>query len=738
MRDAHAGIGRLRLAALAFLIALGIWHCDLAGPRSPDNLLSIKLDDSLSRFDTLRIDILYPDGSVYKDSLYYGKYEPAPDNTLRDLDLGAHPPTVYQILITGFRAGKPVLVYTIAMDSKGSQAPKILVREPPADTLRPSLDTLPIRIDLLTPSPLQLTTISMAVPIRAKVAPAAANQMFLYSVSDSEIVQVDAAGLIRPGRAGETDVTLRAKSNPSVSAVLHVKISESVEVKGVTLTPDRLKLYTGGGALNLTAAVSPSGAKVDILFQSSDDSVAKVDAHGTVTPGLPGQADIRVFPAGYPSLTLVCKVTVETDSPGLDAGSDRDVRTGDTVSFPLTVTQKYGGIAALKWDLDGDNAWDDSVRLATAAPRHAYTGKDSLVTVHFYVRDTEGNFITVTRRVHIRPVLAAPGFTVATTSSPTALSRPTWAWTGSPGGSGTFRYRLDDGPETETRTLSFMPDSMQEGEHSFSVREVDAYGNLSDPAVRITRIVAVGPLVNITSPVGGLHTNAASVTVAWSVKPAVGAIVNNSNSEKLGGKQGAILIIRQETDSLGLTGADTVTILRDTIPPAPPTFTAESSPTAVNASNGSSLQWAWMRDSVDHFLVSLNGAVAVKQTTPLYTLANPLNQTYILAVTAVDSAGNLSAPTSYSIFVDLKAPPPPVVSGNYGSGRPTWTWSAAAGSDGARVFRYKFTSALDYGAETTATYLSSIGLAPGIYNLQVQERDLAGNWSGPGSFQMQL
>jgi hypothetical protein len=432
----------------------------------------------------------------------------------------------------------------------------------------------------------------------------------------------------------------------------------------------------------------------------------------------------------------------------LDAGSDREVRAGDTLTFPLAVTQKYGGVAALKWDLDGDGGWDDSVRLAaSAAPRHVYLAKDTAVTARFYARDTEGNIVIVARRVHIHPVLTAPHFTDATSPSPSFLARPTWAWTGNPGGSGIFRYALDEGPETETRAMVFQSDTLKEGLHAFSVRELDAYGALSEAAIRVIE-VAPGPVVSITSPPGGLLTNAASVTVTWSLKPGHGAIVNNSNSEKLGGKQGAIAIIRRETDAFGNQAADTVIIFRDTVAPSAPAFTSESSPAAVNAGNGTSLQWAWARDSADHFLVSLNGANAIKQTVPVFQLANPLDQTYILAVTAVDSAGNLSAPASYSIFVDRKAPPTPVVSGSTILGAPSWTWSAAAGSDGSRMFRYRFAPApvtppatapvVDYSAETAATSYSPVGLAPGLYNLQVQERDLAGNWSVAGSFQLQV
>ncbi len=728
-----------KLIPFFLLLALAVWRCNFSNQPAAENLLTVKLDDSLSTYDSIRIDILYPNGTVYKDSIFYGKYAPAADHQLKDLDLGANPPANYQILITGIRAGNKVLVFSIPVTPKGAEPPKILVREPPRDTVKTPVDTVPRRVNLITPSPLILAATAQATALKAEVQPRAANQALLYSGFDTAVATLDAAGNIRPIRAGETDITVRSQGDTSLTALLHLKIIEPVDVKGVTLTPDKLTLYLGGDAYKLNAQTSPPDAKVSVIFQSDNDTVAKVAADGTVQPGKAGQASIRVFPAGFPSLFLTCQVTVEIDPPVLDAGSDRDVRPKEIVTFPLTVTQKNGGVAALKWDLDGDNVWDDSVKIPTASPQHVYDGKDSLITVHFYVRDTEGNFINVSRKVHVGQTLAAPVFTSATTPSPTRLAKPAWAWTGNPGGTGAFRYVFDGKPEAETRATTFIPDSLPDGEHTLVVRELDASGRLSDSATRTIKVVTLGPIVTITSPNGGFLTNAAVVGVAWTVKQASGAILSNSNSEKLAGKQGAVKIIREESDIYGNRGADTVTIFRDTIAPEPPSFTAQTSPVSVNAANTSPVQWAWTRAAPnDYFMVSLNGAPAVKQASTAYTLPNAANGTYILNVLESDSAGNLSTGASYSIFVDRTAPPTPSVSGTTPTGNPTWSWTPGAGSDGAKIYRYKLSTAAAYSTETNSTSYSPSGLATGSYTLQVQERDGSGNWSGDGTWKIDV
>ncbi|MDB5106477.1 MAG: hypothetical protein JWP91_4166 [Fibrobacteres bacterium] len=729
----------LRILFIAVL-GLGLWNCNVSN-QDRENLLSIKVDDSLSTYDTIRVDILYPNGTAYKESVFYGKYKPGADHKIKDLDLGGNPPANYQILITGIREGTRVLVVSIKVTPDGSETPKILVREPPLDTSKPPLEILPVRVALNTATPLILSTGSQATKALAAVEPAGADQTLLWSTSDSGVVRVDAAGSLYPGIVGETDITIRSKRDPGLSAVLHVKVIQLAQVKGVTVTPDRLTLYMGGASFKLTAQATPPESQVSVIFLSGNDSVAKVDPDGTVRAVRIGSTAIKVYPAGYPSLALECLVTVEIDVPVLDAGGDRNVRPKETVAFPLKVTQKYGDIAVLKWDLDGDGKWDDSTNVPTASPQHVYSGEDSVVTVRFHVRDTEGNVDSLSRKVHIGQTLAAPAFTDKTTPSPTSLAKPTWAWTGNPGagGSGTYRYSLDGRPPVETKATTFTADSLADGDHSFVLRELDGGGIPSDSAVRVIRVVTKGPIVTITTPQEGALTNAAAIGVTWIVKPLTGANVANSNSENLTGKQGAVKIIREATDTFGNKGADTVVVFRDTIAPPSPAFTGLSSPASVNASYTSPVQWAWTRATPnDSFLVSLNGAVATRQGGTTFVLSNPLNQTYILNVMAVDSAGNTSPATTYSILVDRTAPPAPVVSGTTPTGTPAWTWGAASGSDGARVYRYKLSTAAGYSVETSSASYSPTGLVTGTYTLQVQERDQAGNWSGDGSFAIEV
>ncbi|MEO6095550.1 MAG: hypothetical protein ABIW76_07690, partial [Fibrobacteria bacterium] len=481
--------------------ALMICACNLS-EHPADTLLNVKLDDSLSSYDSIQLDILYPDGKVFKDAIFIGKYTPGPDHELKNLNLGENPPTEFRIRITGIRKGKRALEIVVPVTSAGPQASEVVYRELPIDTVRPPITTEPNNVEITTPSPLVLFTGTADFSVSARVKPMEAPQGLLWMTSNNGVARVDSTGKIIPVTVGEADITARSRRDTTLFATLHLVVKDSVLIKGIKVSAESLLLYTGGASIKLIGQIDPADVNLSVVYSSRNDSVAKAGADGTISPVKSGKTEVLVFPAGMPALAVAVVVTVKTDMPVLEAGSDRFVNALDTLNFPLKVTQEYGSVAALKWDLDGNGIWDDSTTLAEANPRRMYDGKDSLIAIHFYVRDGEGNVSVADKKVHVnpRPILAAPTFTSATTTSPTRSPRPTWAWTGAKGGSGTFRYSLDNKPEVETRALSYTADSLADGEHILVLRELDSLGVASLSSSKTLKIITKAQSVTITSP----------------------------------------------------------------------------------------------------------------------------------------------------------------------------------------------------------------------------------------------
>ena len=83
-----------------------------------------------------------------------------------------------------------------------------------------------------------------------------------------------------------------------------------VAVTDVRLSHTSLNLYPGQDAVQLMAYITPDNASIkDVIWTSSNTSVAAVDKNGVVTPYKPGEATITAISASD-GITAECKVTV--------------------------------------------------------------------------------------------------------------------------------------------------------------------------------------------------------------------------------------------------------------------------------------------------------------------------------------------------------------------------------------------------------------------------------------------
>ncbi len=121
-------------------------------------------------------------------------------------------------------------------------------------------------------------------------------------------------------------------------------------VTGVSLDKQSVEQFANAGEFTLTATVSPSDAKVkDVIWYSSDDSIATVDENGTVTPHNNGTAVItaETFDGAYKA---TCTVTLTTDYTKLAAlyqqYNDFYLETKDTHTYT------NASLAVLKTNID--------------------------------------------------------------------------------------------------------------------------------------------------------------------------------------------------------------------------------------------------------------------------------------------------------------------------------------------------------------------------------------------------
>lgn len=172
---------------------------------------------------------------------------------------------------------------------------------------------------------------------------AAAPEDVVWESRNTAVADVSEDGLVTAIAKGSTQIVARCGS---VSTVCNVAVSGG-DVTSVSVVPDKLSLKKNETA-KLSVTIVPETADHDgVVWESSDPSLASVDAEGTVTALMPGNVTVTATCGG---LSAECKVTVlrtEAESVTLDKTS-LEMNPGDSYSLTATVAPE-GADVVLKW-----------------------------------------------------------------------------------------------------------------------------------------------------------------------------------------------------------------------------------------------------------------------------------------------------------------------------------------------------------------------------------------------------
>lgn len=616
----------LALAGVLTLLAGLLLASCTATEEDGEDTVTITLSDTLAKYDSIRI-ILSSDGRATDSMTLKPPYGPSVGGRLKAVMRPASkPPATFTLTFIVFSGDGAAAIYKVEVTPDGPSKP-IRIDTGNGGGKRPT------GVEMITLSPLTLIEKGLPRTLEARVLPAEADQGLSWRSQDTGVAKVDDAGKVTPGTKGGTEIVATSKADGTLSARIVVDVkAASTGIEGIKLDPTRMTLYVGGETGLLKAEFLPAGSASAPVFASDDTSRAEVAADGRVKAKGAGEVVLRAHPEGFPDLLSRCTVTVILDKPVLDVGSDRKVSPGQEISFPVKVTQQYGKVAALKWDLDGDGKYDDSTTQDHAEPKQTYNGSRTEVTVRFYARDTEGNIDSASRKVVIGS--AAPLVEII---------RPRVADTVVNVTPFVVEYLLDG--EKKTRSVDLV-----EGPNRIEISETNEGGTGKDEVN--LRLDTKAPVVRITAPARGLLTREASLTVAWTVDSTVQTA---RTVETLDGRQGPIVIRRESTDSAGNVGFDTLTLFRDIDPPAAPGFTSQTTPSPTRNRRPA---WHWTGDEGSvRFGVSLGNASPVEGTATSWSPASDLaDGDHVLSVYALDAAGNKGPVATHRIRVQTKGP----------------------------------------------------------------------------------
>ena len=163
----------------------------------------------------------------------------------------------------------------------------------------------------VSPATAELTALGATVQLRAEVRDQDSSVMagvtVTWTTSASSVTTVDAAGLVTAQGNGQATITATAAGASGSAVVTVMQTVASVEV-----SPGTAELAALGASVQLTAeAFDPNGhavAGAEFSWESSDPSVATVDASGLVTAAGNGEATITAN-AGTASGSAIVTVT---------------------------------------------------------------------------------------------------------------------------------------------------------------------------------------------------------------------------------------------------------------------------------------------------------------------------------------------------------------------------------------------------------------------------------------------
>ena len=209
-----------------------------------------------------------------------------------------------------------------------------------------------------------------------------------------------------------------------------------------------------------------------------------------------------------------------------------------------------------------------------------------------------------------------------------------------------------------------------EDANNIVVAATDLAGNVGTISVTVTRDTRP-PVVTLSAPAAGALTRVATVTVSGSVDEPILTLTLNGQAVPFTGQsftraevpllEGENTLTVAATDRAGNVGTASVTLTRDSTPPAAPQLTAPASPTriAVTVLAGTAEAGAAVAVSVEHADGSSETLPAVTAGADgTFSLADiPLAEgANTLSAIATDAAGNPGEPATVTVVLDTVAP----------------------------------------------------------------------------------
>ena len=132
-----------------------------------------------------------------------------------------------------------------------------------------------------------------------------------WASDNTDVATVDEDGLVTAVKAGTATITVSVKGQPEIKATCTITVkSSAIAVTKLTLSVSSAEVSVGK-TLTLSCTIEPTNAtNKELVWSTSDETIATVDAQGVVTGVKAGTVTITVTSKSDPSVKATCTVTV--------------------------------------------------------------------------------------------------------------------------------------------------------------------------------------------------------------------------------------------------------------------------------------------------------------------------------------------------------------------------------------------------------------------------------------------
>jgi len=185
-----------------------------------------------------------------------------------------------------------------------------------------------------------------------------------WASADERIATVDENGVLTGVKRGKARVTVMAADGSNVRANINIDVTQSAEE--ITLTPAELTIDVGRNGV-LRATVLPKDANnKKVVWSSSDESIAKVNAQGRVTAVSLGDCEITCTSEEVG--TVQAKAIVHIQQPVKKIILDE---------APIVYNGESG---KLTWTIEPENATNPALKFSTYNPNILTVSDDGTFT----------------------------------------------------------------------------------------------------------------------------------------------------------------------------------------------------------------------------------------------------------------------------------------------------------------------------------------------------------------------